>query len=243
MSPAPAGAAPEPSIWTRPALAPRRRSLSREAVVRAAIRVADAGGAEALTMQAVAHALGAFTPMSLYRYVYSKDGLLDLMLDAVLGEVELPPPPGKDWRGAVYALELDTWAALERHPWYARLVHTRPPLGPNALRRTEWLLGVFRRLGADLGTAMGYVSLVERLVIGLAVQVAEEARSQPEVDFSAPGGAAAALAPLRELTGATGAYPNLAAWAAAPSGPSPDEQLELGLNMILDGIATRHLKA
>jgi AcrR family transcriptional regulator len=234
---------PEPSIWTRPALAPRRRSLSREAIVRAAIEVADAGGAEALTMQAVAQALGAFTPMSLYRYVYSKDGLLDLMLDAVLGEVGVPSRPGDDWRAAVYALELDTWAALKRHPWYARLVHTRPPLGPNALRRTEWLLGVFRGLGADLGTAMGYVSLIERLVIGLAVQVAEEARAQPDVDFSAPGGAAAALAPLRLLTSATDAYPNLANWAAAPSGPSPDAQLELGLNMVLDGIAARHPSA
>jgi hypothetical protein len=42
------------------------------------------------------------------------------------------------------------------------------------------------------------------------------------------------------LTSATDAYPNLAGWAAAPSGPSPDAQLELGLNMVLDGIAARH---
>jgi AcrR family transcriptional regulator len=229
--------APEPSIWTRLEPPRQRRGLSRDAIVQAAIRLADAGGVDAVTMQAVARALGAFTPMSLYRYVYSKENLVDLMLDAVLGEVELPAQSSDDWRADVYALETRTWAAMMRHPWYAQLVHTRPPLGPNALRRTEFLLEVFHRLGADLGTSMGYVSLVERLVIGLAIQAGEEARAQPQVDFSTPSGAFAALAPLRQLTSATDAYPNLARWAAAPSGPSPAEQFELGLRMLLDGIA------
>lgn len=233
-------AGPEPSIWTRPLPAPRRRSLSRDAILRAAIQVADAGGVEGLTMQHVAQALGAFTPMALYRYVYSKDGLVDLMLDAALGEIEPPAPAGTPWRDAVHALAVNTWAMLKRHPWFAELVHTRPPLGPHALRRTEFLLATFHSLGADLGTALGYVSLVERLVIGLAVQAAEEARAQPEVDFSTPSGAHAALAPLRTLTTSTSAYPTLAQWAAAPAGPDADAQLELGLTFLLDGIAARH---
>src|SRR5215471_18713123 len=148
----------EPSIWTRPGQAPRRPLLNQDAIVRAAIEVADAGGPDALTMQAVAHALGAFTPMSLYRYVYSKEGLIDLMLDAVLAEAQPSYAPSRDWRAEVYDLELRTWAAIMRHPWFAQLVHTRPPLGPRALGRTEYLLRIFCDLGADLGTAMGYVS-------------------------------------------------------------------------------------
>jgi AcrR family transcriptional regulator len=229
-----------PSIWTRPEPPKRRRGLTRDAIVQAAIQLADTRGVEALTMQAVARALGAFTPMSLYRYVYSKENLVDAMLDAVLDEVELPTPFSPDWRADVYALETRTWATFMRHPWYAQLVHTRPPLGPNALRRTEYLLHIFHTLGTDLGTAMGYVSLVERLVIGLALQVGEEARAQPDVDLSTPAGATAALAPLRALVSSSDAYPNLARWAAAPSGPSPAEQLEIGLTMILDGIAARY---
>ena len=232
-------ATPEPSIWLRPRPAPARPSLSRDAIVRAAIQVADAAGVDGLTMQAVARALGAFTPMSLYRYVYSKENLVDLMLDAVLGEVELAPLTPDTWRQDVYTVETRTWAMLLRHPWYAQLVHTRPPLGPNALRRTEYLLTAFCGQTVDLGTAMGYVSLVERLVIGLALQVGEEARAQLEVDIEQPESAYAALAPLRALTETSDAYPLLARWAAAPSGPAPAIQLAQGLTMVLDGIAAR----
>jgi AcrR family transcriptional regulator len=231
---------PEPSIWTRPAPLPRRRSLSREAIVTAAVTVADQGGLDALTMHAVARTLGEFTPMSLYRYVYSKEGLVDLMLESVLAEIELPAAAGADWRAAVFDLERATWAALQRHPWFAQLVHTRPPLGPNALRRTEFLLGIFAGLGADLGTAMGYLSLVERLVIGMALQAATEAQAQPQADFTTPEGTSDAIAPLVELTQMTDAYPHLAEWARSPGGPNPTEQLELGLTMFLDGIAARH---
>jgi hypothetical protein len=191
-------------------------------------------------MQSVAQALGAFTPMSLYRYVYSKEGLIDLMLDAVLTEAEPPERSSGDWSTDVYDLELRLWEAIIRHPWFAQLVHTRPPLGPNALRRTEYLLGVFTSLGADIGTAMGYVSLVERLVIGLALQVGQEARADLQIDISSEASAYAALDPLRELIRGSMHYPLLARWAAAPSGPTPLEQLELGLRMLLDGIAARH---
>jgi AcrR family transcriptional regulator len=215
--------------------------LSQDAIVRAAIEVADAGGPEALTMQSVAQALGAFTPMSLYRYVYSKEGLIDLMLDAVLAEARPPERSSGDWSTDVYELELQMWQATMRHPWFAQLVHTRPPLGPNALRRTEYLLGVFTKLGADIGTAMGYVSLVERLVIGLALQVGEEARADLQVDIASQQSAYATLEPLRQLIGDSNSqYPLLARWAKAPSGPTPSEQLELGLRMLLDGIAARH---
>ena len=217
----------EPSIWTRPARVPRRPALSQDAIVRAAIDVANAGGPEALTMQAVAQALGAFTPMSLYRYVFSKEGLVDLMLDAVLAEAKPAERSSGNWSTDVYELELRTWQAIMRHPWFAQLVHTRPPLGPDALRRTEYLLDVFTNVSADIGTAMGYVSLVERLVIGLALQVGEEARAGLQVDVASQDSAYAALEPLRLLTSETTQYPLLARWAAAPSGPTPSSNWSL----------------
>jgi AcrR family transcriptional regulator len=232
----------EPSIWTRPARAPRRPALSQDLIVRAAIDVADRGGPEAVTMQSVAHALGTFTPMSLYRYVFSKEGLIDLMLDAVLAEAKPPRRSAGDWYADVYDLELRTWEAIMRHPWFAQLVHTRPPLGPNALRRTEYLLGVFTRLGADVGTAMGYLSLVERSVIGLALQVGEEARADRQVDIASEQSAYTALKPLRDLIGNSAEHPLLTRWASAPAGPTPGEQLELSLQMLLDGIAARHAR-
>src|SRR3954470_22437129 len=109
-------------VWMTPT-PPARRSLSRHAIVAAAMDVADARGAAELTMAAVADRLGDYTSMSLYRYVQSKVGLVDLMLDAAIAEVPLPDPaPG--WRAALRQLGLDSWAMAHRHLWYAQLVHT-----------------------------------------------------------------------------------------------------------------------
>src|SRR6476659_6624747 len=120
-------------------------ALRREQIVRAAVEVADEGGVAALTMAAVAARLGSYTAMALYRHVESKDGLIDLMLDHVTGEVELPAAPGRSWRADLRAIAASSWAMVMRHRWYAQLVHARPPLGPNMLRRTETVLGILTR--------------------------------------------------------------------------------------------------
>jgi AcrR family transcriptional regulator len=87
-------------VWDLPEPAGRAGApaLSRERIVRAALEIADADGTAAVTMRRVAAALGSSTPMSLYRYVGGKDGILDLMLDAVYAEIDLPARPGGDWR-------------------------------------------------------------------------------------------------------------------------------------------------
>lgn len=87
--------APAPPIWFLPEAPERKWGLGRAEIVRVAIEIADGGGAEALTMRAVATKLGAATPMSLYRYVHSKEGLVDLMLDEVGAEVPTPDEPGR----------------------------------------------------------------------------------------------------------------------------------------------------
>uniref|UniRef100_UPI0013BE8B1E TetR/AcrR family transcriptional regulator n=1 Tax=Amycolatopsis circi TaxID=871959 RepID=UPI0013BE8B1E len=165
---------PTPPIWLLPEPPERGWGLGRVDIVHAAVRLADHGGAEALTMRAVAKELGASTPMSLYRYVHSKDGLVDLMLDLANSEVPTPEVPGEDWRGELTSVAVDTWAMTKRHPWYARLVHQRPPAGPNASRRTEFVLATFDRLGQDLSSALGYARLLDGYVTGQALQWAEE---------------------------------------------------------------------
>jgi AcrR family transcriptional regulator len=81
-------------------------------------------------MAAVARRLGSYSPMALYRYVSSKDGLIDLMLDHVIAEVELPPARGRAWRADIQGIASGTWEMVMRHGWYAQLVYSRPPLGP-----------------------------------------------------------------------------------------------------------------
>jgi AcrR family transcriptional regulator len=175
--------------------------------------------------------------MALYRYVDSKDGLVDLMLDHVVAEIPLPDPAAGDWRAQLHRVALDSWAMARRHVWYAQLVHTRPPLGPNLLRRTEALLGTLVATGLDLPEALSYVQLLDRHVYAAALADAEEQAMLRTYGVDGDGEFTAAVRDLRETVAAR--HPLLGRWMAAPTGPTPEEQLTRGLDFLLDGIAGR----
>nr|WP_238345107.1 TetR/AcrR family transcriptional regulator [Actinopolymorpha cephalotaxi] len=215
-----------------------RRGLHREEIVRAAVEVADEGGRHALTMQAVAARLGPVTPMALYRHVVSKDGLTDLMLDAAVAEVDLPGAPGPDWRTDLAGLAARTWQMIVRHPWWAELLHTRPPAGPHLMRRTEFVLAVLTGQGLTVGQAMTYTALLDRHLIGAGLQAAEEHRTRMRYGLEGAGDFVAAIQAMTDL--ADGARcPLLRDWLAAPTGPSDDDSVALGVECLLDGIAAR----
>ncbi len=203
--------------------------------MRAAIAVADEEGPAAMTMKAVAARLGPYSAMALYRYVHSKEGLVDLMLDAAAAEIPLPAGPGDDWRADLRGLALESRRMTARHPWYAVLFHTRPPAGPHGMRRLEFVLAVLAGQGASVAEAMTYAALIDRHILGSALQEAEEARYGQGEDLYA------AITTLHALAVADGRLPHLTGWLARPEGLAPDEQFGLGLDFLLDGIAT-HLR-
>ena len=221
-----------------PAPTSRPRDLDRDAVVRAGVAVADEGGTGALTMAAVARHLGPYTPMALYRYIASKDGLVDLMLDHVTGEIELPDRPGAGWRADLETIALASWAMVNRHPWYAQLVHSRPPLGPNALRRTERVLAVLTAEGATVQDAMAYAAVLDLHVFGSALQAADEQTMRRRHGVTDPADLTDAIRAMRSLV-TPDRYPVLAAWMADPSPASADDQFRLSLSFLLDGIGDR----
>src|SRR5512132_1614763 len=92
--------APPPPPWQRVPLRAsgrRRDPLTQEAIVRAALEVLDADGLDGLSMRRVAEELDT-GPASLYWHVGSKDGLLDLLFDHVIGEQHVPDPEPERWR-------------------------------------------------------------------------------------------------------------------------------------------------
>ncbi|MEU4608200.1 TetR/AcrR family transcriptional regulator [Kribbella sp. NPDC023972] len=120
----------------------RRPSLDVDDVVRTGIQLADERGLDAASMGGVAKALGVGT-MTLYTYVPSKEELLDLMVDEVLAERQLPgpgEPRPADWREQVELYSEQTRAMFQRHPWLARVSTVRPPVGPGMLAGREYLL-------------------------------------------------------------------------------------------------------
>src|SRR5215813_9588524 len=89
------------SIWVRP---PKRRSgaptLSRDQIVRASVELLDAEGLAGFSMRRPGAKLGAGAT-SLYWHVTNKNGLLELAVDAVMGEIEIPDPDEVGWRTAL----------------------------------------------------------------------------------------------------------------------------------------------
>jgi AcrR family transcriptional regulator len=118
--------------------------LDREAVVRAAIALADERGLEAVGVRQVAERLGV-TPMALYRHVGGKDGLLDGVADALYAEIELPRPDDDGWEGLALVAR-STRSVLLAHAWSVPLF-SRPLVGPHTRALPEALRAALRRAG------------------------------------------------------------------------------------------------
>jgi AcrR family transcriptional regulator len=225
-------------IWARPKRGTRgpKPAHSRDDVAAAGVRVADAAGLDAVTMRRVAAELGTGTT-SLYRYVPSKEDLLDLMADAVLGEDD-PPPRTGDWRTDLAALAHRMRDRMLRHPWLATLSALRPSLGPNGLRWLEFTLATVDGRGLTPDDMIITTGTVTTFVLGSVVTELAERRT------------ASSLAQWRAAQGAygdsiisDGQYPILARIMIEASLPHLDNPAEKGfaegLSQILDGLAPR----
>jgi len=142
-----------------------KRELSIDQIVEAAVTIADKDGLSAVSMNKVATSLG-FTPMSLYRYIPSKDDLLILMQDAVC---DIPNPIIKgdtDWRGnlrkffqAIVGIYLD-------HPWFGEIPISGVPISPNNLKAVDWALGGIRQLPLNDHERMSFILLISNYARG-----------------------------------------------------------------------------
>src|ERR1700744_4589614 len=131
-------------VWFDEPAPPRANpQLSRDRVVAAAVGLADQQAAGEVTMRALAAELGVRSPMALYRYVGSKDGLSDLMADQVYGQITVPR--GDGWRPALRGLGTSAWAAVRRHPWFARLAFRRPPSASTTTPWPNWIRSAWTR--------------------------------------------------------------------------------------------------
>src|SRR4051812_40906946 len=112
---------------------PGKRRLSVDSIVGAGLEILAADGADAVTMRAVASRLGTGAA-SLYAHVRDKSELHALMLDAVIGEVEVPDADPGRWREQIKAFCWNQYRAMVRHPGIAAVSLAHIPTGPNALR-------------------------------------------------------------------------------------------------------------
>ena len=153
-------------VWTRAEPATRKPRFTRDDIAAAAIRIADAEGLDAVSMRRIATDLDAGT-MTLYHYVRTKDELLTLVSDAVMGEVALPADVElpADWRAAITLIANRSRDALLRHPWMLD-IHDDPPIGPNSVRHFDQSYGAVASLPVSLGERMEIILAVDEYVFG-----------------------------------------------------------------------------
>lgn len=156
-------------LWEPPAAPPARGPKPRLAladVVSAGIAVADAEGLANLSMRKVAARLGVGA-MSLYTYVPGRDELLELMVNQVHGELELPAPD-LPWRRSVEHQVAERWAMYERHPWLLDVNMARMPVGPHVLDADEALYAALSLTGLHGAEVVSATDLIIWQLLGAA---------------------------------------------------------------------------
>lgn len=145
-----------------------RPSLTRARVMNAALRLADKGGIEALSMRNLAQALKV-EAMSLYNHVAGKEDILDGLVELVAGELEVPRP-GRDWRAVMRERAGTAHAVLSRHAWATMLFVSRVNVGPNMLRYVDATLGCLRGAGFSYPLADHAWTALDAYLYGFTLQ-------------------------------------------------------------------------
>ncbi|MDF5752805.1 TetR/AcrR family transcriptional regulator C-terminal domain-containing protein [Spongiactinospora sp. TRM90649] len=111
--------------------------------------------------------------MTLYYYVQTKDELITLMDDAIMGEVLIPADEfPAHWYDALTAISLRTWDMLMRRPWVLHSLQNASA-GPNAMRHFEQSLAAVADTGLDAPGKFAVLAMADDYVHGNALRSAE----------------------------------------------------------------------
>lgn len=207
----------------------RRTRLSRERVLDAAVRLADAGGIDSLSMRRLAQELGV-EAMSLYHHVASKEEILNSLVDMVVGEFELPSAE-REWRESIRRTARSAHDVLVRHPWAANLMLSPGRVSAARLGYMDAILGTLRQAGFSADMTDHAYHALESHIMGFTLW---------EVGMQLPPGDKLrdlATEFLRDLP--VERYPYLAEHIEQhlkPRDPEDEGEFAFGLELILDGL-------
>ncbi|MEW9534070.1 TetR/AcrR family transcriptional regulator [Microbispora sp. NPDC049125] len=230
--------------WERPRKrpAPARVPLTRERIIDAAFAVLDREGYDKMSMRQVAAELGVAVS-ALYAHVSAKDELLQLMYNRMLRSVELPDPDPENWQEQIKEFARDGRTRMLSHRDMARISMEQTPFTPELLPHIEKLLAIFRQAGLPdrvaaiagdiLSTFMDGFILQESIWQGRRVEAGESGgtgdKGWPEM-----------RAEIQKYFAALPAdrFPNMVALADLMVDESNDYRFDLGLDIILRGLAS-----
>jgi AcrR family transcriptional regulator len=227
-----AGDADTRSLWFNPPgdEESSRRALTRERVVTEALAVVNTDGAQALSMRALARRLGV-VPGALYRHVRNKDQLYDLILDAVLAEVDCRTDPALPWIAQVATLSHRLRAVLESHPGIAALLKTRDPVSPASLALAEAFLAPLHAAGLSGHQSALAFRLIYDYTLGFALADPASPAEQRLRDSAARQQLHAFL---RSLPASS--FPTLAAHGTYAWADDREQRFTSGLDTVICGL-------
>jgi AcrR family transcriptional regulator len=211
-----------------------RIPLNRERVLQAAVDFADREGIEALSMRRLGQELGV-EAMALYNHVANKDDLLNGMVDAVVGEIELADGSGADWKAAARERILAARRVMRRHPWAAGVIGSRTEASPVVMHYMDSMGGIMLAGGFSVDLMHHAFHTLGSRVLGFTQELFDDsgnASMTPEVQELM----------IRQMEGE---FPNITAVMkqvqhdeASIVGSGCDDQFEFefAVDVILDGL-------
>jgi AcrR family transcriptional regulator len=196
-------------------------------VLDAAIKLADQGGLESLSMRKLGQELGV-EAMAVYYHFANKDEVIDGIVDIVFSQIDLPAS-GADWKSAMRQRAVSLRDVLLRHRWAIGLMESRRKPGPANLRHHDVVIGSLRSAGLDMPTIAHAYSLVDSYIYGFAL-FTMNLPFDPSEEVAELGQGVLRAFPVN-------AYPNLVAYISAMRpGYNYGDEFEYGLDLILDGL-------
>ena len=199
---------------------PRPRSLNTDQIAAAALAVIDRDGLDTLSMRTVARQLG-IGAMSLYRYVSDRDQLEELVVELVLGAVDISAPRGSAGR-KLAVLADRVRVAVSEHPAVLPLLLIHRHRALSSLRWGEAVLTVL----ADAGFTGKRRVIAFRAVLGYVFGALQVEHFGP---LSGMGTKALAALPAEE-------FPVLTETAARARTVAPEDEFRQGFAILLRGL-------
>ena len=229
---------PEPP-WRTPRKDPAvRRSLSREAIVRAALTVLKTEGIDAVSMRRVATELGTGAA-SLYAHVANRNELDELVIDRITAKVALPEPDPARWDEQLKQGLRDLLAIFREHPGAARATLGMIPTLEGPLANAEAMMALCRAGGIPDQYAAWAADTLSLYVASVAVEEdiwaergkAAAAAGQPYTEEAV---VAAVHEHFRSLPPER--FPILSSLADVMTAGSGEERFEFGLTLLIEGL-------
>jgi AcrR family transcriptional regulator len=156
----------------------RRAPLNRERVLRAAVRLADRDGIEALSMRHLGSELGV-EAMSLYNHVSNKEDVLNGIVDLIIGEID-PAEEGGDWKAALRSRILSARRTMLRHPWASAVITSRTEASPVMMKYMDSVGGMMLAGGFSVDLMHHAFHALGSRVLGFSQELFDD--SSPDVD-------------------------------------------------------------